>query len=99
MDNLFHLQNQPKYQRTSKANKVVLNSFLAGKLLTHDIGGAIVFISVNSEVKCKSNDVSEEDLHIQRAQEEADTKIIVHVRNCLLKNFRNVVAKTVTPIL
>ena len=28
-------------------NKITLNSFLAGKLLAHDFGGAVVLISVN----------------------------------------------------
>ena len=45
-----------------KRNEIALNSFLAGTLLTHDFGGATVFISVNSEVKCNSTDVSEEDV-------------------------------------
>ena len=106
VDNSFHLQKQPIYQRTSKAiflrhnrNKVALNSFLTGKLLTHDFGGAIVFISVNSEVKCNSTDVSEEVLHIGRTQEDAATKIIVHVKHCLLNGFRNIVVKTVDTIL
>ena len=45
-----------------KRNKVALNPFLAGKLLTHDFVGAIVFNYVNSEVKCNSTDVSEEDI-------------------------------------
>ena len=31
-------------------NLVTLNSLLAGKLFTHDFGGAIVFISVNSDI-------------------------------------------------
>ena len=57
-------------------------------------GGAIVFISVNNEVKCNSKDVSKEVLHIEGAQEEADTKIIVHVKHCLLNGFRNIVVKT-----
>ena len=65
-------------------NKVALNSFPTGKLLTHDFGGSILFISVNSEIKCNSTDVSEEVLHIGHTQEEADTKIIVHVKHCLL---------------
>ena len=65
------------------------------KLLTHDFGGAIVFISVNSEVKFNPTDVSEEVVHIGRTQEEADTKIIVHVKHCLLNSFRNIVVKTV----
>ena len=76
-------------------NKVALNSFLTGKLLTHDFGGTIVFISVNSEVKCNSTEVSEKVLHIGRTQEEADTKIIVHVKHCFLNDFRNIVVKTV----
>ena len=76
-------------------NNVALNSFLTEKLLTHDFGGTIVFISVNSEVKCNSTDVSEEVLHIGRTQEEADTKIIVHVKHYLLNGFRNIVVKTV----
>ena len=61
-----------------------MNSFLTGKLLTHDFGCSILFISVNSEIKCNSTDVSEEVLHIGHTQEEADTKIIVHVKHCLL---------------
>ena len=76
-------------------NKVALNSFMTGKLLTHDFGGAIVFISVSSEVKCNSTDLSEGVLHIGHTQEEADTKIIVHVKHCLLNGFRNIVVKTV----
>ena len=74
-------------------NEVALNSFLTGKVLTHDFGGAIVFNSVNSEVKCNSTEVSEEVLHI--GQGEADTKIIVHVKHCLLSGFRNILVKTV----
>ena len=75
--------------------KVTLNSFLAGNLLTHGFGGAIVFNSVNSEVKCDSTDFSEEDLNIGRTQEEADTKIIVHVKYCHLNGFKNVVVEAV----
>ena len=41
-----------------KRNEVVLNSFLSGKLLAYDFVGAIVFISLNSEVKCNSTIVS-----------------------------------------
>ena len=77
-------------------NKVALNSFLTSKLLTHDFGGAIVFISVKSGVKCNSTDVCEEVLHIGRTQEQAHTKIIVHVKHCLLNGFRNNVVKTVS---
>ena len=76
-------------------NKVALNSFLTGKLLMHDFGGVIVFISVNSEVKCNSTDVSKEVLHIGCTQEETDTKVIVHVKHCLLNGFRNTVVKAV----
>ena len=74
----------PKTSKSSflrhNRNKVVLNSFLADELLTYDFSGAIVRISVNSEVKCNSTDVSEEVLHIRRTQEEADAKIVVHVK-------------------
>ena len=76
-------------------NKVALDSFLAGKLLVHDFGGAIEFISVNIEVKCNSTDVSEEVLHIGSISEEADMKIIVHEKHCLLSDFRSIVVKTV----
>ena len=72
-----------------------MNSFLTSKLLTHHFGRAIVFISVSSEFKCNSTDVSEEVLHIGRTQEEADTKIIVHVKHCLLNGFRNIIVKTI----
>ena len=58
-------------------------------------GGAILFISVNIKVKHSSTDVSEEVLHIEGAQEEADMKIIVHVKHYLLNAFRNIVVKTV----
>ena len=44
-----------------KRNNVDLNSFLAGELLRHDFGGAVLFISVNSGVKCKSTDVIKEE--------------------------------------
>ena len=43
-----------------KLNEVALNSFLAGKLLTHNFVGAIAFNSVNSEVKCNSTDISKD---------------------------------------
>ena len=55
----------------------------------HDFGGAIIFISMNSEVKCNSINVSEEDLLIGCTKEEADTKIIAHVKYCLLNGFIN----------
>ena len=55
----------------------------------HDFGGAIVFISMNSEGKCNSINVSEEDLLIGRTKEEADAKIIAHVKYCLLNVFIN----------
>ena len=63
--------------------------------MTHDFGSAIVFISVNSEVKCNCTDVNEEIFHIGRTQEEVDTKTIVHVKHCILNGFRNIVVKTV----
>ena len=59
MNNFFHLQKQPIYQKREIRNKVALNSFLAGKFLTHDFGGAIEFISTTSEVKRNSTDVSD----------------------------------------
>ena len=55
----------------------------------------VLFVSVNSEVKCNTADISEEVLHIGHTQEVADAKIIVHVKHCLLNGFRNVVVKTV----
>ena len=61
--------------------------------MTHDFVGAIVFISVDSEVKC--NSINQEVPHIGRTQEDADTKIIVHVKNCLLNGFRNIVVETI----
>ena len=68
---------------------------MAGKLLKHDFGGAILFISVNKEVKCNSNHVNEEDLHIWRTQEGADRKTIVHMKHCIFNSFRNAVVQTV----
>ena len=86
---------QGNFLRHNRNNKVTLNSFLAGKFLTHDFGSAIVFISVNNEVKCNSTDFSEEDLHTGRTQEEADTKINVYVKHSHLNGFKNVVVETV----
>ena len=63
--------------------------------MTHNFGGAIVFISVNSEVKCNYTNISKEVLHIGRTQQEADIKIIVHVKHCLLNDFRNIAIKIV----
>ena len=73
--------------------KVDLNSFLAGKLLTHDFGDTILFISVNIGVKCYSTDINKEGIHIGCTQKEADTKIIVHVKHFLLNG--NIVLKSV----
>ena len=58
-------------------------------MLTHDFGGAIVFISVNSEGTCNSSHVNKEHRHTRHRQEEADTKIIVHLKHCLLNCFKN----------
>ena len=85
---------QGSFLRHNK-NKVALNSFLAERLLTHDFGGAIVFISVNDEIMCNSSDVSTSYLSMGCTQEEADTKIIVHAKHCHLSGFRKVVVKTV----
>ena len=71
-----------------------MSSFLAGKLSTHDFGDAVVFISVSSEVKCNPTDNNKEDVHIGHTQE-ADMKIIVLVKHCLLNGFRNAVVTTV----
>lgn len=58
-----HLQRQQMYNR----NKVASTSFVSGKLLKHDFGSGLVFISVNSEVKCNSTNFSNED-HIGHEQ-------------------------------
>ena len=50
---------QGKFLRRSR-NEVALNSFLEGKLLAHDFGEAILFISVKSKVHCNSTDVNED---------------------------------------
>ena len=52
---------QGKFLRHNR-NEVALNSFLEVKLLAHDFGGAIVFISVKSKVQCNSTDVKK-DIH------------------------------------
>ena len=80
-------------------NKVALNLFLAAKLLAHGFGGAIVFISVNSEVKCNTSNVSEEDLHIGSTREEADIKINVHLKHCLLSSSAMLYIKQLIPML
>ena len=72
-----------------------MDSVLGGKLLTYDFGGALVFISVNREIKRNSNDVNEDVFHAGRAQEDADTKIIVHTKHCLLNHHRNILVKTI----
>ena len=55
----------------------------------HDFGVTIIFISVDQKVEYNSTAVSKEDLHTWRIQEDTDTKIIVHVKHCLLSSFRN----------
>ena len=52
---------------------------MAGKLLTHNFGGATVFVSVRGEVKCSSTDICA-DLRIGSTQEEPDTEMIVHIK-------------------
>ena len=76
-----------------------MNLFLAAKLLAHGFGGAIAFISVNSEVKCNTSNVSEEDLHIGSTREEADIKIIVHLKHCLLSSSAMLYIKQLIPML
>ena len=49
---------------------------------------------MKSDIKWNSTNVSEEELHIGHRQEEADTKINVHVKDCLLNGFKNIVVKT-----
>ena len=66
MNTFFCLKKQPMVLRGNflryKWNKVALDSFLTGNLLTHDFGVAIAFISVNKEFKCNSIDVSNKDM-------------------------------------
>ena len=52
-------------------------------------------ISVNSEVKCNSTNISKKDHHIAQTQEEADMKIIVLVKHWRLNVFKNAVIKTI----
>ena len=63
--------------------------------MTHDFPDAMVLISMSRKVECNYTEVSEEDLHIGRTEEEADTKIIVHIKYCLLNGCRNASLKTV----
>ena len=79
-------------------NEIALNSFLACKLLTHDFGGAIVFISVDSEVKRKFTDVSK-DVHIGLTEEETDTNITVHLKHCFLNVSEMMQLKQLIPML
>ena len=63
--------------------------------MTHDFTDAMVLISMSRKVECNYTEVSEEDLHIGRTEEEADTKIIVHIKYCLFNGCRNASVKTV----
>ena len=75
-------------------NKINLNSFLAQNLIQHDFGETIIFVSVNNDVLC-NNDIVYTHLNQACRQEEPDTKVIVHVSNCLNHGFRSISVKTV----
>ena len=85
----------PRQLLRHNKNKIVLNSLLLVTLLTHYFADAIALISMSREVEYNSTEVSEKDLHIGLTEEEADTKIIVHIKYCLLNGCRNSSVKTV----
>ena len=60
----------------SGENKKRLNSFLAERVIDNDFGDMLVVISVNNDILLNTS--SQEVLK----HEEADVKIIPHVRNC-----------------
>ena len=63
-------------------------------MVEHDFGETLIFVSVNNDVLC-NNDTVYIDLNQACRQEEADTKVIVHVSNCLSHGFRSISVKTV----
>ena len=67
-------------------NKKRLNSFLAEKVIDNDFGDMLV-ISVNNDIFIKHEVLKLGDLKNACRHEEADVKIIPHVRNCADNSF------------
>ena len=77
---------------SNSKNKDTLNIFMADKILNHDFGDVTVYVTLYDTVSC-NREAEVASLEKGRRQEEADTKIIVHVSDCL-NNRHKVVVKT-----
>ena len=78
-------------------NKMELNLFLTEQLINHNFGNVLLFVSLNHNIRCNNCNPGTPITDLQKGseQEEADTKIIVHVLNCIPTGFKNVMIKTV----
>ena len=79
-------------------NKKRLNSFLSEKVIDNDFGDMLVVISVNNDIllNTRSQEVLKlDDLRNACRHEEADVKIIPHVRNCADNGYKEVLIKMV----
>ena len=84
---------QSNFLKNSR-NKTNLNIFLAENLLAHDFR-KVLFISLNNEIRSYYTSVSAINLNFSAVQEEADTKIVAHVKSCILDVLKKIVVKTV----
>ena len=67
---------------------------MAENLLAHDFR-KVLFISLNNEIRSNYSSVSAINLNFSAVQEEADTKIVAHVKSCILDGLKKIVVKTV----
>ena len=79
-------------------NKIRLNEYLAEKLMESDFGDVLVVVSVGEKISANRthDDIQRiEDLYAASKHEEADVKIIPHVRNCADNGHESVLIQTV----
>ena len=81
---------------SNSKNKQSLNEFIARKLIVHDFGNVTLLISLNSDILQNVNvlDRTIDDLAVTRSQEEADTKIIVHILSHIRNDHTKILVRT-----
>ena len=77
-------------------NNESLNTYLADAIVKHDFGEKNVVITVNDYVYCNNSAMDETlaNLRMTFRQEETDTKIIVHLSDCIRSGHDNVIVNT-----
>lgn len=77
-------------------NNESLNTYLADAIVKHDFGEKNVVITVNDYVYCNNGAMNETlvNLRMTFRQEETDTKIIVHLSDCIRSGHDSVIVNT-----